>query len=284
MSHHFLILFGGSEGTTFFADIIGKTHAVYIPGVEPLERHHAYMSGVTDDAVLTWLETLYTKPSALADVDAWIASLAHAISGVTPIDDPQKIVGAHATGIKMRPTVLTGDALTRPTLLKRLLHAAPADPFASLLALLKAQECHLVLFRRDNLLKRAVSSYRMTREKKSQFIRRNLSPSTIDPVELEAEMKNYRGYLELANQIRTPAIAMGIPVIDIAYEDILVDAMMVFERFFDALGLSVADDLQALSQESRWKKSTSDNLREVLINYDEIYRYFEKTPDGQYFD
>jgi len=281
----FLAIFGGSEGTTFFCDVVGKTEAVYCPAMEPLERHRPYMRGVTDRSKLLWLSELYSLPANPSEAESWLEKLRRTIPNVPLLEDLDVIRRAKVAGIKMRPSALAGDgSLARCRVPRRILgiKTEPLDPYRELFRLLKAHEVVPLFFRRENLVKQAISSYRMTCEKKSQFIRRDSSPSTIDPAVLLAAVEEYERYLALRLELIELATAVGLEAIEIRYEDILEDPLGVFRTFFEAAQIPCPREVDSLMVNTRFKKATRDDLTKVIVNYDEVSAYLQGTPYAGY--
>ncbi len=68
------------------------------------------------------------------------------------------------------------------------------------------------------------------------------------------------------------------PQLRISYEDLLADHDKVFERIFAFL------EVDPQPMESKLVKNTSDNLRDVLTNFDELRALYRDTPFEKMFD
>ena len=80
--------------------------------------------------------------------------------------------------------------------------------------------------------------------------------------------------LELSNYARS----LDLPLLELHYEDILLDNQGAFQRVCDFLG-TACEPL-----EGRTKKNTSDDLREALENFGELKAMFEGTQYEEMFD
>ena len=274
------MLFGGSEGTTFVCDVVGRADGVYIPSMEPLELYRPYMSGVSDALKQRWLEHLYRAPVPHGEVDAWLTGLQELIPGARIVDDRQKAAEAVSVGIKMRTYTLYGGDAPHFVFPGRLgcLAACVRPGWPRLFAFLKRRNVVVVFFRRKNLVKRALSAYRMNREKKSQFTR-DRTASVVDPDALLEGIRNYETFLLSLQKLNSVAQRIGVSTLTIDYEDILADKQEVFNRFFRAIGHNPAEEeIERLSGVSRFEKQSSDDLREMIINYDDICARLNDTP------
>jgi len=181
----FLVLFGGSEGTTFFCDVLGRTGSVLVPAFEPLERHQPYMKDVALERRLEWFYHVFNMPAQVADRDAWSAKLKAVIPEMAIDLKLDTVRSALAVGFKMRPGALVSDRETssrRLRLPRRRRGEWSAAP--RMLDAICDAGVSLVVFRRHDVVRRAVSSYRMTHQQKSQFrsVLRVIYNETVHPV------------------------------------------------------------------------------------------------------
>jgi len=62
------------------------------------------------------------------------------------------------------------------------------------------------------------------------------------------------------------------------YQDLLDDREKLFNEFFEFFGV------EPFPLKSPIRKNTSENMREILLNYDEIKNYYSDTPYAKMFD
>jgi hypothetical protein len=275
----FVIFFSGSEGTTFFGDTLSRCKDVYIPAREPLEAHHVYNKGVSNATKLKWIYKVLEFGHA-PDRSQWIEDLGSLIPDLPLNWEPTHLENARSVGFRIRPSAFSGPILPAGTdglrgTLRRIL--GNEDPFVRILHRLDECRGGMVCFHRVNTLKRAVSNYRMVHERKSQFRRRDLSPSHISPQRLQEDMDRYQGYMGQYKRLVRMASRLKVPVLEVAYEDVLKDPVGTFQRFFELVGLPMDEGVRDIAASSRYQKSTNDDLRNVLVNYDEILDYFKGT-------
>ncbi len=276
-SRAFVGFFAGSEGTTFLFDMLARHAGVLVPVSEPLERHQPYMDGVPLEAKMQWLRLALSLPGDIADRAAWMAAL-QAVIPAMPLDaQSPRLETATCVAFKVRPPVLdfdrdlTGMARWRAWGWRR-------SPRARFLAMLRRSGATLVVFERHNVVKRAVSSWRMLNERKSQFIRRNDGPSEIPPQDFLEELRRYDDYLALARAICAQARALGVRVETVVYESLLRDPQGVIARVLEALGLEVPSELPAWIRQSRYQKFTPTDLSRVLTNFEALRASVRGTP------
>ena len=61
-------------------------------------------------------------------------------------------------------------------------------------------------------------------------------------------------------------------------QDLLDDKEKLFNEFFEFIGV------EPFPLKSPIRKNTSENMREILLNYDEIKNYYSDTPYAKMFD
>lgn len=187
----FLALFAGSEGTTFVFDALQRIDSVLIPALEPLDLHQAYIGEVPVPQRWHWIRGLLSFPSNPNERAAWWKMLRATIPAMPLPDSPPALESALTVGIKLRCSALGIDveAAPRNSLVDRLLGRRSA--LERLAEVLAGASAVLLIFERRNTVKRAISSYRMTQERKSQFTRRNDGPTVMDPKLLLTELGRY---------------------------------------------------------------------------------------------
>ena len=99
---------------------------------------------------------------------------------------------------------------------------------------------------------------------------------------LTVDVKEFQEWLESLERHHGQLVAyvnrLQLPTLSIHYEDLLVEGRDTLEQ--------VCDFLQVPSQTLSWntKKNTSDNLREVILNFDELRSKFVGTAYEGMFD
>ncbi len=154
------------------------------------------------------------------------------------------------------------------------------DP-EGLAAVLRTNDVRILLLQRRNRIKLLVSLMNAMRLNEAtgdwNLYKESDRQATInlDP----AEFKEWLEGAEEANrELNAYAHELGLPVLELYYEDILTDATSTFARICDFLGV------EAQSMEGECKKNTSDDLREVLENFDELKSTFAGTRYESMFD
>jgi LPS sulfotransferase NodH len=96
-----------------------------------------------------------------------------------------------------------------------------------------------------------------------------LPPIFVDPAHFE---KRLQGRIERERELAEFIARLGLPVYEIEYDDLLRNEQAVLKGVFDLLGV------KNLPTKSSLKKATSDELREAIVNYDELRSHFRGTP------
>ena len=186
----FLIFFVGGEGTSHFCEVIGNARHIYIPAFEPLDCYHEHIKGMTEENKLNWLRQLYTLPVKNENYDLWLKDIESINSQIPVMKDKEKILNAKSAGIKMRSYSICRQNGRNP--LQKFLYFFEANSprdYQRLFRLLKdrkyrdgqghkvflrqfgdfLQASSFHIYRRQNVIKRAVSAYRKSQEDKNQF-------------------------------------------------------------------------------------------------------------------
>jgi len=133
--------------------------------------------------------------------------------------------------------------------------------------LLTEKRCHIIRMRRRNRVKAVVSRINARRlyEASGKWnlykVEDRQPPMTIDPGEFDAYLKERESAdAQLENYVRH----LGLPTLKIFYEDLMLDP--------DAVLRSVCAFLRVKPHPLVGKtlKHTSDNLRDVVLNFDEL--------------
>jgi len=257
------------------------------------------MQDISLKTKISWLRQYYLF-SQSSSVE-WLENLEKLIPGL-PFEYSEKLPGVTSFGLKIRPSVFIagshmgkkvglGSVLRRlrtmfsipQTAMKGFFKIKYVNIFSELFDLLKERNVYVFFFQRNNVLKQAISIYRRMEQKKSQFTG-DTGPSVIDVKCLRRYLNSYENCLKMHRLMRAAADKKEVPYGIIAYEDILNDKAGTFTKFFERIGVPVSSDMLADTLEKgRYKKSTSDNLREALINYEEVLEYFRGTRYECYF-
>jgi hypothetical protein len=155
-----------------------------------------------------------------------------------------------------------------------------ADPgqFAALMRELGAK---VILLRRRNRVKIVVSSinsrrlHSATGEWNARSEGQRPGPVAIDPKEFESQLRIKEEHEQLLlDYVRT----IGLPTLELCYEDLLSDYEGSLGKLFAFLGVPY--------QLVRGKcvKNTSDDLRDALLNFEELRARYAGTPYEAMFD
>ena len=154
------------------------------------------------------------------------------------------------------------------------------DP-AGLARVLKANEARVILLRRRNRIKLLVSLRNAMRlnEATGDW---NRYDETVPLAPLHIEVGEFKQWLERADkanrELSEYARGLGLPILELHYEDILADNEEAFRRVCGFLGV----DYEPL--EAGTKKNTRDDLRQVVANFDELKAAFAGTVYEPMFD
>jgi hypothetical protein len=84
--------------------------------------------------------------------------------------------------------------------------------------------------------------------------------------------------MEWDGELEDFAAGLQLPKLQLFYEDMLVDQHGFMQRVFDFL------EVKAHAVQAKTLKNTSDNLRDVIENFDELRLQYEGTPYAAMFD
>jgi LPS sulfotransferase NodH len=147
--------------------------------------------------------------------------------------------------------------------------------------LLRRKHCHIIQMRRRNMVKAVVSRINARRlyeasgnwnlYKESD----RLPPLDIDPIQFDQYLEERR---QADQALDDYTAGLSLPKIKVEYEDLLVNRDRVMKELFDFIGVR--------PQELKGKtlKNTQDNLREVVLNFDDLRARYIGTVYASMFD
>jgi LPS sulfotransferase NodH len=132
----------------------------------------------------------------------------------------------------------------------------------------------VIYMTRRNLIKAVVSTINAERRFATEREWNRLpGMAALDPIAISFEKLD--GYLNYRLQ-RDAALSefigtLDCPVLKVDYEELLIDESGLCEKICGFLGISAG------SGRSRWLKETDDDLRKVLLNYEELRERYKGT-------
>jgi LPS sulfotransferase NodH len=160
----------------------------------------------------------------------------------------------------------------------KLVDVLDLDGFA---AVLKQKGCRIIQMRRRNFIKAVISRINARRlyEASGKWNLYNESdrmpPMEIDLAEFDTFIKEREQADQELDQFST---SLGLPHILIEYEDLLLDRQSVLDSLFAFL------KVRNLPVQSKTLKHTSDDLRDVVLNFDELRNHYNGTVYENMFD
>lgn len=160
----------------------------------------------------------------------------------------------------------------------KLVDVLDMDGFTSLL---HRKHCRIIQMRRRNMVKAVVSRINARRlfeasgnwnlYKESD----RLPPLDIDPLQFDQYLEERR---QADQALDDYTAGLSLPKIKVEYEDLLVNRDRVMKELFDFIGVR--------PQELKGKtlKNTQDNLREVVLNFDDLRARYVGTVYEPMFD
>lgn len=148
-------------------------------------------------------------------------------------------------------------------------------------ALLKSLDTRVILLLRRNRVKAVVSLFNAIRlntrtgEWNLYDEKDRLPPFSVEKGKFEARLNQMETE---KRQIEDYAAALDLPILRMDYEDIFGDQNRAFERIFRFLEVGFADIF------GKTLKNTSDDLRQILVNFEDLRRHFKNTPYEGMFD
>ncbi len=147
--------------------------------------------------------------------------------------------------------------------------------------LLHQHEVKIVTLRRRNTVKAAVSTINARRlhEKSGRW---NLLDESDRMPAFEVDMADFAAQLEMHRawdqEVVDYAARLALPQLSLFYEDMLQDEQSFFSRIFDFL------EVKPKPVQGKTYKNTSDNLRDVVLNFDALREAYAGTPFAPMFD
>jgi hypothetical protein len=133
--------------------------------------------------------------------------------------------------------------------------------------LLKKKKCHIIQMRRRNIVKAVVSRINARRlyEASGKW---NLYKESDRMPPMEIDQQQFDKYLQERRQadqkLENFVTSLDLPKIKVEYEDLLVDRDVVMRKLFEFI------DVPPQQLRGKTLKHTQDNLREVVLNFDDL--------------
>lgn len=298
---HFLVLFWGGEGSTFLVDSLSRLAPIHVPGLEPLEHHRPWMRDVGVARKLAWLDRLFQMPAG-GERAVWHEDLRTLIPGMgSDLAPPAE--GAQICGIKVRPSVFLHHshassgrfslgAVLRwikgrvkvPAWISGLALRVPrAAGFSGLEDLLVKHDVHVLFLRREDLLRQALSMYRMNRQGHSQFSDRR-GPTHVDPKLLLRHLRDYENARTVSAALKSAFDRRAISWSEMVYEDLAADPAAAIHGFTQAIGLDLERPVIAamLHEQQRFAKTGGGDWADLVLNAGEVSDKLRGTKYARY--
>jgi len=138
----------------------------------------------------------------------------------------------------------------------------------------------IIYLYRDNVIKQTVSRINRKRLHDDRE-HHNLEKGDKKLPAFSIETEEFKRWFEETNnrslEIHDYVHNVKRPQLRISYEDLLENHDLVFKRIFDFL------DVEPHKMESKLVKNTSDDLKDVLLNYDELKNLYKNTKFEEMF-
>lgn len=135
----------------------------------------------------------------------------------------------------------------------------------------------IVHLKRRNHLKRIISG-RNSKKHNSASVKKGNEKPAYDKVKLNPQRVISKIDAMIADEKRFADIYKDHPMIEVYYEDLWSDRNKVLAEIQTFLGVEVHPVEEIL------QKLSSDNLQDLLLNYDDIKEVFMSSPYAHYFD
>ena len=259
MVDSFAVVYYGNTGSSWLLETLGTAPGVVIPAFEPLE---SWAWAVDSQVKLGWLRNAFSPPEEREGegFERWVEGLAQ-----SPQFEQLPTKSFSTVGLKM-----TWNAI---------------PDTAGLLDCLLELGTKLVFLDRNNRIKHALSLYRYHEETKSQFgggagVR---PPSKVKLRRFDYWVEESIRLHDELNEFRSQAGAV-LPAdasTTVAYEDFVTPAgkAAVLEHLAGFLDF----DLNQIAH-SGFQKATPDDLQSALLNYQQVFRRYRRTPLAVYFE
>lgn len=155
---------------------------------------------------------------------------------------------------------------------------ADKDAFAELL---REQTVRILLLRRRNVVKMTISwlnAERLFQETGEWNLTKKEDPlpaPVIDPERFAHRLEQMEKATAALEQYGN---GLGLPCHSLYYEDLLIDLDSALEKIFRFL------DVESAPTQCELRKNTSDNLRDAIMNFDELRTRYVGTPYLEMFD
>ena len=252
----FVLVYYGNSGSSWLIEALGGGSDVLIPAFEPVE---SWAWEASDDEKAEWIRVAFSPPPTLQgdDLKGWLADLRRTPQFV----ELNKTEFSHV-GFKMTASAFKNRR--------------------KFLDVVAETDTKLVFLRRENRVKHALSLYRYHEEKKSQFDHAGVRPPT------QVNLRTFRKWLKVSSTLDRELVGLAEKVVKrlgesavaaVSYEEFIDDTgkQQVLERLIDFLAIQRAAN-------SVFKKATPDDLRQAVVNYDELKDRYRNTKYAGYFD
>ena len=147
--------------------------------------------------------------------------------------------------------------------------------------LLEEYQCRIIYLRRRNRVKAVVSHINGKRVAETTGMWNisketdRMPPMVFDPEEFDTVLKNRE---RVDQELEDYVGRLKLPKLSLYYEDMLQDNDQVLSKIFSFL------DISQFPVQGAWVKITSDNLRDVIVNFDALRNIYADTPYQAMFD
>lgn len=234
-----IILFAGSDGSSWFSDLISQHPRAYHVCFEPLQEEN----GLSEETRARWVRECFAGKPA---------------KGESCISLPAGAPSEEEFATKWRGCGLV--------FFKARHYEIPQEVLPDLMQKFGTRCIFLV---RRNKIKQAVSHLRRTVHGISHFEHNYLQPAvSLDPC---AILEWARVFVDHEERTRRMLEDVGLIHHVVYYEELLISTEPVLRAVFGFLGL----DPSQMSLESWYGKITSDDLKAAIENYDVVRSFFE---------
>jgi tetratricopeptide (TPR) repeat protein len=248
-----LILMHGSEGTTWFCDMLDRHPEASQVLYEPFRRKRVVEARYATDDALEVFRAIFAR-DVEAPGEVWSGHGEFPKRGVSPVlDNIRASLGVKVPFIKMRLRELPEDRLRE---------------------LVRTLDVRLVLLSRRDKLKQAISQVRKQEMHLHQRrYKKAVGAVFVDPAKA-IEFADYANQVEQDNQ--DFADSCGQPYLSIAYEDLQRDVSATMHEVAEFVGI----DPEGIVTETDFVKVTPDNKQAAIANYCEFYDTLQPTRYG----
>ena len=262
---NFLIFFSGHQGSSWLSDLLGSMPEVYVPGFEPLEVENA-----TANQKVDFINMTFNLPSSEDDHRVWlqdIFSLSES-AGFRLYKDKlptyEEILETKASGFKVRPYWGKHTGFRDLNLYK-------------VKQLLDDHNVSIILTTRYNTLKSAISWYRARENGLNQFqLTRSADFDQAQKIRFEYEkFQKWLKFVEDTDKALQDSVSFfQRPTLTVAYEHLRKDPVTTVKQVAHFLQI----DEKAVMSSGRFRKTGSDSLRRMILNFEEFCDYYWQSP------